>query len=112
MSRIGVIKKVPPGNLSADVTHERTRFVLIGSLVIGLGEASDLASRGRQRPSRPPVPKDGYNGAISSGNAVMILNLPRLGRITGKSEYKNRQSTPAAHSQPTCCARPQDSQRC
>jgi hypothetical protein len=35
-------------------------------------------------------PKDGYDGAIPSGNSVMILNLLRLGRITGKSEYEKQ----------------------
>ena len=33
-------------------------------------------------------PKDIYDGAIPSGNSVMMLNLLRLARITGKPEYE------------------------
>jgi len=33
-------------------------------------------------------PKDGYDGAIPSGNAVAAMNLLRLGRMTGRSELE------------------------
>jgi hypothetical protein len=35
-------------------------------------------------------PKDGYDGAIPSGNSVMMHNLLRLGSITGESEYEKQ----------------------
>ncbi|MBN1346898.1 MAG: thioredoxin domain-containing protein [Phycisphaerae bacterium] len=34
--------------------------------------------------------KDVYDGAIPSGNAVAMLNLPRLARITGNTDYERR----------------------
>ncbi|MCA9003161.1 MAG: thioredoxin domain-containing protein, partial [Planctomycetes bacterium] len=52
-----------------------------------------------------------YDGAIPSGNSVMLWNLARLGRLVGKPEYEDRvesmsklfslavQRTPQAHTQ-------------
>jgi len=34
--------------------------------------------------------KEGYDGAIPSGNAVSMLNLIRLGRLTGNKAWENR----------------------
>jgi uncharacterized protein YyaL (SSP411 family) len=36
--------------------------------------------------------KQGYDGAIPSGNSVMMLNLIRLGRITGNTDFENKAS--------------------
>ena len=35
-------------------------------------------------------PKEIYDGAIPSGNSVMALNLARLSKITGNSEYEKK----------------------
>jgi uncharacterized protein YyaL (SSP411 family) len=35
-------------------------------------------------------PKEGYDGAIPSGNSVAVYNLLRLYRITGNTEYKDK----------------------
>ncbi|WP_245844767.1 thioredoxin domain-containing protein [Persephonella hydrogeniphila] len=35
-------------------------------------------------------PKEGYDGAIPSGNSVAVYNLFRLYRITGNTEYRDR----------------------
>jgi len=56
-------------------------------------------------------PKEVYDGAVPSGNSVCMLNLLRLARITGKTEYEQRavalsrafaeavRQNPAAHTQ-------------
>ena len=36
--------------------------------------------------------KEIYDGAVPSGNSVAILNLLRIGRITGKSDYEKKAS--------------------
>ena len=47
-----------------------------------------------------PVFHDAYDGAVPAGNSVAALNLLRLGRMTGRSEWRNgarRLSAPLAN---------------